>query len=105
MRRVLTAVLCLSLLVYPALARPAMTSHIVTTISEIGAHYPLFVVKKSYHPENLAVVYTSLIRTATCSRTARTAACPRSTFIGSWTAPSINPWPARSKMGSAPGWR
>jgi hypothetical protein len=61
MRHVLIAVLCLSLLlVHPALARPVMTGQVVTAIGEIGAHYPLFVVKKSHHPENITVVYTKL---------------------------------------------
>jgi hypothetical protein len=61
MRPVLAAVLFLSLLlVHPVLVRPAMTGQVVTTINEIGTHYPLFVVTKSYHPENITVVYTKL---------------------------------------------
>ena len=61
MRRLLTAWLLLHLLsVPPALARPAITGHVVTTVGDVGAHYPLFRLEKSHHPENLAIVYTKL---------------------------------------------
>ena len=32
----------------------------VTTVGDVGAHYPLFLVVKSHHPENVTVVYTKL---------------------------------------------
>src|SRR5882672_1574280 len=43
-----------------ALARPSMTGQVVTNIGDVGAHYPLFLVEKSHHPENITVVYTKL---------------------------------------------
>jgi hypothetical protein len=61
MRRVLAACLLLHLVSFhDALARPASTGHAVTTVGDVGAHYPLFLVAKSHHPENLTVVYTKL---------------------------------------------
>jgi hypothetical protein len=61
MRRVLAACLLLHLVsLHDALARPAITGHAVTTVGDVGAHYPLFLVAKSHHPENLTVVYTKL---------------------------------------------
>ena len=32
----------------------------VTAVGDIGEHFPLFVIEKSYHPENVIVVYTKL---------------------------------------------
>ena len=53
--------LLLPLVSWPyALARPVLTGHAVTTVGDIGEHYPLFIVTKSHHPENLTVVYTKL---------------------------------------------
>lgn len=46
--------------VYNALARPSLTGQAVTNIGDVGEHYPLFFIEKSYHPENIAVVYTRL---------------------------------------------
>jgi len=43
-----------------ALARPSMTGHAVTSVGDVGEHYPLFLIEKSYHPENITVVYTKL---------------------------------------------
>ncbi len=43
-----------------ALARPSMTGKAVNNVGDIGEHYPLFLVAKSHHPENIAVVYTKL---------------------------------------------
>lgn len=61
MRRVLAAWLLLYLVSVPhALARPALTGHAVTTVGDVGVHYPLFLIEKSHHPENLTVVYTKL---------------------------------------------
>jgi len=44
----------------PALARPAMMGKAVTHVGEVGEHYPLFLIEKSHHPENITVVYTKL---------------------------------------------
>ena len=53
--------LLLPLVSWPhALARPVLTGHAVTTVGDVGEHYPLFIVTKSHHPENLTVVYTKL---------------------------------------------
>jgi hypothetical protein len=46
--------------VHNALARPTLTGQAVTNIGDVGEHYPLFFIEKSYHPENIAVVYTRL---------------------------------------------
>jgi hypothetical protein len=43
-----------------ALARPLMTGQAVTNVGDVGEHYPLFLVEKSYHPGNITVVYTKL---------------------------------------------
>lgn len=43
-----------------ALAQPAITGTAVTNVGDIGEHYPLFLVEKSHHPENITVVYTKL---------------------------------------------
>ena len=43
-----------------ALARPAITGKAVTNIEDVGEHYPLFLIEKSHHPENITVVYTKL---------------------------------------------
>jgi hypothetical protein len=43
-----------------ALARPSMTGQAVTNIGDVGEHYPLFLIEKSHHPENITVVYTKL---------------------------------------------
>src|SRR5215470_8481433 len=43
-----------------ALAHPLMTGQAVTTVGDIGEHYPLFLIEKSHHPENITVVYTKL---------------------------------------------
>jgi hypothetical protein len=43
-----------------ALARPSMTGQAVTNVEEVGEHYPLFLIEKSHHPENITVVYTKL---------------------------------------------
>ena len=43
-----------------ALARLSMIGKAVAHIGDVGEHYPLFLVEKSYHPENIAVVYTKL---------------------------------------------
>jgi hypothetical protein len=42
------------------LARPSMTGQAVTNVGEVGEHYPLFLIEKSHHPENITVVYTKL---------------------------------------------
>ena len=42
------------------LARPSMTGQPVTNVGDVGEHYPLFLIEKSYHPENITVVYTKL---------------------------------------------
>jgi hypothetical protein len=61
MRRVLAACLLLHLVSFhDARACPAITGHAVTTVGDVGVHYPLFLVAKSHHPENLTVVYTKL---------------------------------------------
>jgi hypothetical protein len=43
-----------------ALARPSMTGQAVTDVGDVGEHYPLFLIEKSHHPENITVVYTKL---------------------------------------------
>ena len=43
-----------------ALARVPITGTVVTNVRDVGDHYPLFLVTKSYHPENVTVVYTKL---------------------------------------------
>jgi hypothetical protein len=43
-----------------ALAHPSMTGQAVTNVGDIGEHYPLFLIEKSHHPENITVVYTKL---------------------------------------------
>jgi hypothetical protein len=43
-----------------ALAHPSITGKVVTNIVDVGEHYPLFLIAKSYHPENITVVYTKL---------------------------------------------
>jgi len=43
-----------------ALARPLMIGQAVTNVGDIGEHYPLFLIEKSHHPENITVVYTKL---------------------------------------------
>ena len=43
-----------------ALAYPSITGKAVTNVGDVGDHYPLFLVEKSYHPENVIVVYTKL---------------------------------------------
>ena len=43
-----------------ALARPSMTGKAVTNVGDVGEHYPLFLIEKSHHPENITVVYTKL---------------------------------------------
>jgi hypothetical protein len=43
-----------------ALAQPSMTGQAVTNVGDIGEHYPLFLIEKSHHPENITVVYTKL---------------------------------------------
>jgi len=43
-----------------ALARPSMTGQAVTNVGDVGEHYPLFLIEKSHHPENITVVYTKL---------------------------------------------
>jgi hypothetical protein len=45
---------------HQALAHPSLLGQAVTTIGEVGEHYPLFFIAKSHHPENIAVVYTKL---------------------------------------------
>jgi hypothetical protein len=37
-----------------------MTGKAVTNVGDVGEHYPLFLVEKSHHPENITVVYTKL---------------------------------------------
>ena len=46
--------------VHSALARPPLTGKAVTNVGDVGEHYPLFLVEKSHHPENITVVYTKL---------------------------------------------
>jgi len=46
--------------VHIALARPSMTGQAVTNVGDVGEHYPLFLIEKSHHPENITVVYTKL---------------------------------------------
>jgi hypothetical protein len=46
--------------VHHALARPLMTGQAVTNVGDVGEHYPLFLIEKSHHPENITVVYTKL---------------------------------------------
>jgi hypothetical protein len=46
--------------VHHALARPSITGRAVTNVGDIGEHYPLFLIEKSHHPENITVVYTKL---------------------------------------------
>jgi hypothetical protein len=58
-----TCILVQCLAVHPAFARPSIGGTAVTNIGDIGEHYPLFLVEKSYHPQNIAVVYTKLDRT------------------------------------------
>src|SRR4249920_3064256 len=60
--RLLIAAFMLSHIVYVnnALARPSMTGQAVTNVEEVGEHYPLFLIEKSHHPENITVVYTKL---------------------------------------------
>ena len=41
-------------------AYPSMMGKAVTTIGDIGEHYPLFLIEKNYHPNNIIVVYTKL---------------------------------------------
>jgi hypothetical protein len=45
---------------HTALARLSITGQAVNNIGDIGEHYPLFVIEKSHHPENITVVYTKL---------------------------------------------
>ena len=42
------------------LARPSVTGKAVHNIGDVGEHYPIFLVEKSHHPENITVVYTKL---------------------------------------------
>ena len=60
--RLFIAAFMLSQIVYVnnALARPSMTGQAVTNVGEVGEHYPLFLIEKSHHPENITVVYTKL---------------------------------------------
>ena len=37
-----------------------MTGQAVTNVGDVGEHYPLFLIEKSHHPENITVVYTKL---------------------------------------------
>ena len=60
-RLLLSVCLLMHLIFFPhALARPATTGQAVTVIGDIGVHYPLFRIEKSYHPSNITVVYTKL---------------------------------------------
>src|SRR5712692_3659179 len=43
-----------------ALAYPSITGKAVTNVGDVGDHYPLFLVEKSYHLENVIVVDTKL---------------------------------------------
>src|SRR5262249_31188964 len=61
MRRFLAVCLLMHLVSLPhALARPTITGQAVPTVGVVGGHYPLFLVHKHHHPENLTVVYTKL---------------------------------------------
>src|SRR5215471_1955427 len=61
MRLFIAAFMLLSMVyVNPALARPSMTGQAVTNVGDVGEHYPLFLIEKSHHPENITVVYTKL---------------------------------------------
>ena len=61
MKRFLAACLLLQLVaLHPTCARPSITGQAVNTIGDVGEHYPLFLIAKSYHPANIAVVYTKL---------------------------------------------
>ena len=61
MRLFLAAFMLISIVyVNNALARPSMTGQAVTNVGDVGEHYPLFLIEKSHHPENITVVYTKL---------------------------------------------
>jgi hypothetical protein len=61
MRRLLAACMLMQLVaLHHALARPAITGQAVTHVGDLGAHYPLFLIEKSHHPENITVVSTKL---------------------------------------------
>jgi hypothetical protein len=61
MRLLIVAFMLLQIIyLHNALARPSMTGQAVTNVGDVGAHYPLFFIEKSHHPENIAVVYTKL---------------------------------------------
>src|SRR2546428_14150115 len=61
MKRLLAALMLMQLVaLHNALARPSMTGQAVNNIGDVGEHYPLFLIEKSYHPENITVVSTKL---------------------------------------------
>jgi hypothetical protein len=61
MRLFLAACMLIHLVyVHYALARPSITGKAVTNVGDVGEHYPLFLIEKSHHPENITVVYTKL---------------------------------------------
>jgi hypothetical protein len=61
MRRLLAACLLMQLVAWHhTLARPLITDQAVNTIGDVGEHYPLFLIEKSHHPENITVVSTKL---------------------------------------------
>jgi hypothetical protein len=61
MRLLITAFMLIHIVYgHNALARPALTGQAVTNVGDVGEHYPLFLVEKSHHPENITVVYTKL---------------------------------------------
>jgi hypothetical protein len=43
-----------------AVARPSLPGTAVNHVGDVGEHYPLFLVEKSHHPENITIVYTKL---------------------------------------------
>ncbi len=58
---VLVTCLLITLVVWPyVLASAAVMGQAVTALRDVGEHYPLFLVTKSHHPENVTVVYTKL---------------------------------------------
>src|SRR6266853_815845 len=43
-----------------ALARPSMTGKAVPSVGDVGEHYPLFLIEKSYHPDPTPLVHPHL---------------------------------------------
>jgi len=61
MRLFIVAFLLMHLVsLHNALARSSLPGTAVSNVGDVGEHYPLFLVEKSHHPENITIVYTKL---------------------------------------------